>query len=70
QGHDHPSCEFRIAKMLEGWSCQRGKVRDSWMPISPPMLCKLATIWGQICSDNVEPVLFHAASLVTFFLQH
>ncbi|XP_054850615.1 uncharacterized protein LOC129340074 [Eublepharis macularius] len=59
--------DFRIRKMLEGWSRESGVVRDLRQPISPAILRGLGSRWGEICSSGYECQLFHATSLTAFF---
>uniref|UniRef100_A0ABM5GDC1 Integrase/recombinase xerD homolog n=1 Tax=Pogona vitticeps TaxID=103695 RepID=A0ABM5GDC1_9SAUR len=61
------SGDFRIRKMLEGWAREKGKVEDDRTPISPVILERLGELWGVVCGDGYEKVLFHAAALVAFF---
>ncbi|KAJ7329210.1 hypothetical protein JRQ81_015384 [Phrynocephalus forsythii] len=67
QGFAIPDCQFRISKMVEGWSRERGRPRDTRTPISPNMLCRLADVWPRVCSTSYEVALFQAATLVAFF---
>ncbi|XP_078240222.1 integrase/recombinase xerD homolog [Pogona vitticeps] len=61
------SGDFRVRKMIEGWSRERGRSGDDRTPISPGILESLVELWGTICKDGYEKVLFRAASLVAFF---
>ncbi|XP_078242407.1 integrase/recombinase xerD homolog isoform X1 [Pogona vitticeps] len=61
------SGDFRIKKMLEGWSRERGQVYDSRTPMSPSILQQLGEQWIKLCKDQYESALFKAATLVAFF---
>uniref|UniRef100_A0ABM5GIP4 Uncharacterized protein isoform X2 n=1 Tax=Pogona vitticeps TaxID=103695 RepID=A0ABM5GIP4_9SAUR len=61
------SNDFRIKKMIEGWSRERGKRTDDRTPISPALLSRLCDGWGRICTDRYEESLFRAAALLAFF---
>ncbi|XP_060089026.1 integrase/recombinase xerD homolog [Heteronotia binoei] len=67
QGFVDSTADFRIRKMLEGWSRERGPRVDDRQPISPSVLKGLFGSWPAICSSTFEAALFHAASLVAFF---
>ena len=64
--HDFSS-DFRIRKMVEGWSKERGRVKDARVPISPELLMGICRQWGSICRDEYEVALFRATGLLTFF---
>ncbi|XP_054832646.1 vomeronasal type-2 receptor 26-like [Eublepharis macularius] len=59
--------DFRIRKMLEGWSRETSGPRDLRQPISPSVLKGLGAAWETVCSSDYERLLFHAAALVAFF---
>ena len=61
------SGDFRIRKMLEGWSRERGRIRDDRTPVSPALLERVCKLWGSLCRDRYEEALFHAAALLAFF---
>ncbi|XP_078240223.1 integrase/recombinase xerD homolog [Pogona vitticeps] len=61
------SGDFRIRKMLEGWSRERGLRQDDRTPISPALLGQLCNLWGLLCRDRFEEVLIRAAALLAFF---
>ena len=63
---DHTG-DFRIRKMLEGWSRERGRKQDDRTPISPQLLERICGTWVLLCRDSYEIALFKAASLITFF---
>ena len=67
QGLKDNSGDFRIKKMLEGWLRERGRRKDGRTPISPGILEGLAKLWGEICRDDYEIALFHAAAVIAFF---
>ena len=60
------SKDFRIRKMLEGWSKERGRVGDTRVPISPLVLEHICSQWALLCRDEYEMALFKAASLTAF----
>ena len=53
--------------MIEGWSKERGRVKDTRAPISPELLESICKQWQALCGDDYEEVFFQAASLLTFF---
>uniref|UniRef100_A0ABM5EUS7 Integrase/recombinase xerD homolog n=1 Tax=Pogona vitticeps TaxID=103695 RepID=A0ABM5EUS7_9SAUR len=61
------SSDFRIRKMLEGWSRERGRRKDERTPISPAILSRICDCWGALCRDKYEESLFRAAALLAFF---
>ena len=62
------SGDFRIKKMLEGWSQESGMSQDDRIPISPALLQHLGELWGSLCRDRYEEAgMFHAAALMAFF---
>ncbi|XP_078243486.1 integrase/recombinase xerD homolog [Pogona vitticeps] len=61
------SGDFRIRKMLEGWSREMGGRQDDRTPMSPAILERLGDLWGTLCRDRYEEALFHAAALLAFF---
>ena len=67
QGYRDNSKDYRIRKMLEGWTRKRGRVQDSRSPISPALLQQLGEQWGSLCRDDYERALFKVASLIAFF---
>ena len=67
QGYRDHSKDYRIRKMLEGWTRKRGKVQDSRSPISPVLLQQLSEQWVSLCRSEYERALFRVASLLAFF---
>ncbi|XP_015276442.1 PREDICTED: vomeronasal type-2 receptor 26-like [Gekko japonicus] len=65
-GFKEVSGDFQIRKMLEGWTWERGAVKDQRHPISPSVLKGLQATWSRVCSSGFEDCLFHAASLLAF----
>nr|XP_020646057.1 uncharacterized protein LOC110077393 [Pogona vitticeps] len=61
------SGDFRIRKMLEGWSREKGRIKDDRTPISPAILERLGELWGLVCRDDYEKALLQAAALIAFF---
>ena len=59
--------DFRISKMIEGWSKERGSVKDSRSPFSPAILIRLVNTWHTICRDHFEASLFKAAMVIVVF---
>lgn len=59
--------DFRIRKMLEGWSREAVRQPDGRQPISPGVLKGLVGVWREICKSDFEAALFHSAALVAFF---
>ncbi|XP_054852797.1 uncharacterized protein LOC129341561 isoform X1 [Eublepharis macularius] len=59
--------DFRIRKMLEGWSREAGARQDARQPISPAILKGLVGAWQSVCLSGYEAALFHAAALTAFF---
>ena len=59
--------DFRIRKMLEGWSREEGQSQDDRAPISPTILGQICDLWGVLCKDRYEESLFRAAALMAFF---
>uniref|UniRef100_A0ABM5GIN9 Uncharacterized protein isoform X1 n=1 Tax=Pogona vitticeps TaxID=103695 RepID=A0ABM5GIN9_9SAUR len=59
--------DFRIRKMLEGWSREGGQSQDDRAPISPAILGHLCDLWRLLCKDRYEESLFRAAALMAFF---
>ena len=66
-GYKDTTSDYRIRKMLEGWSRERGRVHDSRTPFSPPLLEQLCDQWESLCRDLYEAALFKAAALIAFF---
>lgn len=54
--------DFRICKVLEGWSRESGSHPDDRQLISP-ILQGLLETWKDICQSEFKTALFHAASL-------
>lgn len=67
QGVQDNTGDFRIKKVLEGWSRERGRLKDSRAPLSPNILKGLRAKWVDICISPYEALLFHAAALIAFF---
>lgn len=59
--------DFRIRKLLRGWACKMGPIKDDRYPISPDLLGGLWGTWPAICSSQFKIALLHVASLVAFF---
>ena len=66
-GYRDTTGDFRVRKMIEGWSKERGRTLDTRAPISPDILERMCTQWRTLCRDEYEISLFHAASLIAFF---
>ena len=49
--------------MIEGWSKERGQVKNARVSISPALVENICQQWTIIC----KAVLFRAAALLTFF---
>ena len=64
-GHKDFSMDYRTKKMLEGWSKERGGVKDSRAPISLSLLVRICEQWVLLCRDEYEKALFN--SLIAFF---
>ncbi|XP_054831298.1 uncharacterized protein LOC129326975 [Eublepharis macularius] len=67
RGLSEATGDFRIRKMLEGWSREKGARKDDRLPISPSVLRGLNSVWEDVCHSSFEVLLFHAAALTAFF---
>ncbi|XP_067326779.1 integrase/recombinase xerD homolog [Anolis sagrei] len=63
---DHTN-DFRLHKLMAGWSRQYGRPTDDRQPMTPDILKGLLKTWPSICSSKYEQLLFHAAALTAFF---
>ncbi|KAJ7338653.1 hypothetical protein JRQ81_012555, partial [Phrynocephalus forsythii] len=59
--------DFRLQKMIEGWSKERVYSPDTRTTISLQILCALSAAWIHICSNDYEVTMFHTASVIAFF---
>ncbi|XP_054850300.1 vomeronasal type-2 receptor 26-like [Eublepharis macularius] len=66
RGYPKAMGDFRVRKMLEGWSHKAVVCADPREPVSPSVLKGLITAWGAICSSGYEARLIHMAALVAF----
>ena len=66
-GYKDFTSNFRIKKIIEGWSKERSHVRDSRAPISPAILEKNLAVTAYYMQAHIEDALFQVASLLTFF---
>ncbi|XP_060110657.1 vomeronasal type-2 receptor 26-like [Heteronotia binoei] len=66
KGHRDATKDFRIQKMLEGWSRESGPRVDCRQPISPSILKGLHASWALVCGSPYEEALFHSAALMAF----
>ncbi|XP_067323906.1 uncharacterized protein [Anolis sagrei] len=59
--------DFRLHKVVSGWSREGQRQPDGRQPFTPDILRGLRQIWPRLCSSHYEQRLFHAASLTAFF---
>ena len=59
--------DFRIHKMIEGWSKEKGKMKDDRSSFAPAILIRFSQSWRTICTEAYETSLFQAATLLTFY---
>lgn len=66
-GLPDPCWDFRIWKALEAWAMSVVKHQDKRLPMSPGMLQQLVEILPLLCCSPIEPALYKAAFLISFF---
>nr|XP_060644485.1 uncharacterized protein LOC132783356 isoform X2 [Anolis sagrei ordinatus] len=67
QGLPDTTSDFRLHKIIAGWSRQQGPSRDAREPLSPTILKGWKETWPKVCRSQYEQILFHAAALTAFF---
>ncbi|XP_067320361.1 integrase/recombinase xerD homolog [Anolis sagrei] len=67
QGFPDHTNDFRLHKLLAGWSREHGHQPDNREPLTPNILKGLRQTWAQVCSSSYEQLLFHSAALIAFF---
>ncbi|XP_060100330.1 integrase/recombinase xerD homolog [Heteronotia binoei] len=67
RGLSDSSGDFRLRKMLEGWSREQGPRSDPRTPFSPEVLKGFGRIWPTIRFSEFEALLFQAAAMAAFF---
>ncbi|XP_053117095.1 vomeronasal type-2 receptor 26-like [Hemicordylus capensis] len=67
QGLADTTGDFRVRRMLEGWSRECPVMADSRRPLSPSAVQGAVEQFAVVCRSPYEAALFHAATLVLFF---
>ncbi|XP_067323198.1 integrase/recombinase xerD homolog [Anolis sagrei] len=67
QGLPDYTNDFRLHKLVTGWSRESHCPSDDRQPLTPDILKGLKQIWVQVCSSIYEQRLFHAAAVTAFF---
>ncbi|XP_061464864.1 integrase/recombinase xerD homolog [Rhineura floridana] len=63
---DH-SVDFRVRKVLEGWSHSAPRPTDRRRPITPDVLLQILAMFRCLCSSQYESHLFAAVTLTMFY---
>ncbi|XP_061485485.1 uncharacterized protein LOC133385914 [Rhineura floridana] len=63
---DH-SVDFRVRKVLEGWSHSAPRATDRRRPITPNVLLQILPLFSSLCSSQYELHLFTAVTLMMFY---
>ena len=58
--------DFRIRKIIEGWSRESSRHEVTHTSMSPRILVQLGQVWDVVCVDQYEIKLFRSATLCTF----